>query len=199
MTGAIDPVLHNRAAWDRQVDQDNEWTRPVGPDVIARARAGEWSIVLIGYTPTPREWFPAALAGVDVLCLASGGGQQGPVLAAAGATVTVFDNSDKQLAQDLLVARRDGLDLATELGDMADLSRFAANTFDIIVHPISNLFVASVIPVWREAARVLKPGGTLLAGFVNPISFIFDLQMINDGELSVRHRIPYADTRDLSD
>ena len=100
MTGAIDPVLHNRAAWDRQVDQDNEWTRPVGPDVIARARAGEWSVVLIGYTPTPQDWFPADLAGVDVLCLASGGGQQGPVLAAAGATVTVFDNSPRQLERE---------------------------------------------------------------------------------------------------
>ncbi len=36
----FDPVAHNRAAWDREVDSGNEWTQPVGPDVIARARAG---------------------------------------------------------------------------------------------------------------------------------------------------------------
>jgi len=41
--------------------------------------------VLAGYQPVPREWFPAELAGAAVLCLAAGGGQQGPVLAAAGA------------------------------------------------------------------------------------------------------------------
>ena len=77
MTGSFDPVAHNRAAWDREVDSDNEWTRPVGPDVIARARAGDWSVVLIGYEPVPRDWFPDELAGAAVLCLASGGGQFG--------------------------------------------------------------------------------------------------------------------------
>ena len=118
-------VAHNRAAWDREVDGGgNEWTVPVGPDVIAAARTGDWSVVLIGHEPVPRDWFPADLAGLDVLCLASGGGQQGPVLAAAGARVTVFDNSPRQLAQDELVAARDGLAIATVLGDMRDLSAF---------------------------------------------------------------------------
>src|ERR1700732_312437 len=96
----FDPVAYNRAAWAREVDKENEWTRPVGPDVIARARAGDWSVVLIGYEPVPRDWFPADLAGARVLGLASGGGQQGPVLAAAGAAVTVFDNSPAQLGRD---------------------------------------------------------------------------------------------------
>lgn len=48
--------------------------------------------------------------------MASGGGQQGPILAAAGATVTVFDNSPAQLAQDRLVADRDNLRLTTVAG-----------------------------------------------------------------------------------
>jgi 2-polyprenyl-3-methyl-5-hydroxy-6-metoxy-1,4-benzoquinol methylase len=84
----------------------------VGPQVVARARAGDRSVVLIGYEPVPRDWFPAGLAGVPVLCLASGGGQQGPVLAAAGAAVTVFDNSPRQLSRDDHVAAREGLDSA---------------------------------------------------------------------------------------
>jgi 2-polyprenyl-3-methyl-5-hydroxy-6-metoxy-1,4-benzoquinol methylase len=70
-----------------------------------------------------------------VLCLASGGGQQGPILAAAGARVTVFDNSPQQLAQDRFVARREGLTLETVEGDMRDLSVFADVSFDLIVHP----------------------------------------------------------------
>ena len=75
---------------------------------LRRRGAGEWQIVLTPTKPIPRTWFPADLHGVDVLCLASGGGQQGPVLAAAGATVTVFDNSPRQLAQDRAVANVKG-------------------------------------------------------------------------------------------
>ncbi|MDN3254150.1 2-polyprenyl-3-methyl-5-hydroxy-6-metoxy-1,4-benzoquinol methylase [Streptomyces sp. DSM 42143] len=109
----VDPVAHNRLAWDREVEEGNEWSRPVSPEVIAKARAGQWSVVLIGYEPVDPTWFPPEIAGCDVLCLASGGGQQGPVLAAAGARVTVFDNSPRQLAQDEVVAAREGLDLRT--------------------------------------------------------------------------------------
>ncbi|MES2623818.1 MAG: class I SAM-dependent methyltransferase [Pseudomonadota bacterium] len=193
----LDVPEHNRKAWDHLVDKGDQWTRCVDEKTIASARAGNWSIVLTNLKPVPRNWFPQSLVGERILCLASGGGQQGPVLAAAGASVTVFDNSAKQLDQDRHVALRDNLDITTELGDMCDLSRFAANTFDIIVHPVANLFVESVLPLWREAARVLKPGGTLLAGFANPVLFIFDLKQMEEGKLIVRHRVPYADQNDL--
>jgi SAM-dependent methyltransferase len=190
--GSLDAVAHNRAAWDREVDNDNEWTRPVGPDVIARARAGDWSVVLIGYEPVPRDWFGPDLAGRDVLCLASGGGQQGPVLAAAGAAVTVFDNSPRQLGRDEEVAVREGLPITTVLGDMRDLSAFADASFDIIFHPVSNLFCPDLEPVWRGAFRVLRPGGLLLAGFMNPDVYVFDLPALDRGELVVRHPIPFS-------
>jgi SAM-dependent methyltransferase len=194
----IDPVAHNRAAWDREVASDNEWTRPVAPDVIARARAGDWSVVLIGHEPVPRDWFPADLAGAAVLCLASGGGQQGPVLAAAGAAVTVFDNSPAQLGRDQEVAAREGLAIATVLGDMRDLSSLTDASFDVVLNPVSNVFCPDLAPVWREAFRVLRPGGTLLTGFLNPDIFIFDLAALDAGEFVVRHRIPYS-TLDLPD
>jgi SAM-dependent methyltransferase len=195
----FDPVAHNRAAWDREVGNDNEWTRPVGPDVIARARAGEWSVVLIGHQPAPREWFPADLTGTAVLCLASGGGQQGPVLAAAGASVTVFDNSPRQLARDAEVAAREGLAVATVLGDMRDLSVFPDAAFDVVVNPVSNVFCPELAPVWHESFRVLRPGGVLMTGFMNPDIFIFDVAALDQrGELVVRHPLPFT-TLDLSD
>jgi len=187
----------NRAAWDRQVESNNEWTRPVGPEVIAAARAGSWSVLLTEQRPVPREWFPP-LAGCKVLCLASGGGQQGPILAAAGARVTVLDNSPRQLAQDQFVAERDGLALETVEGDMADLSAFADASFDLVFHPVSNCFAADVRPVWREAFRVLRAGGVLLAGFLNPVIYLFDEERAEAGELIVRHPLPYADTTDLA-
>jgi SAM-dependent methyltransferase len=150
-------------------------------------------VVLIGYQPTPRDWFPADLAGKDVLCLASGGGQQGPVLAAAGAEVTVLDNSPRQLARDQEVARREGLDLHTVLGDMRDLDAFPDDSFDVIVNPVSNVFCPELAPVWAEAFRVLVPGGLLLAGFMNPDIFIFDITALDErGELVVRHPLPFS-------
>jgi SAM-dependent methyltransferase len=190
-------VAYNRAAWDREVENDNEWTRPAGPEVIARARAGDWSVVLIGYQAVPREWFPAELAGAAVLCLASGGGQQGPVLAAAGAAVTVLDNSPRQLSRDEEVAAREGLAIGTVLGDMRDLSAFPGASFDVVFNPVSNVFCPDLAPVWRESFRVLRPGGVLLAGFLNPDIFIFDVAALEDrGELVVRHRLPFT-TLDL--
>jgi SAM-dependent methyltransferase len=193
-----DVPAYNRLAWDRQVERGNRWTIPVGPEEIARARLGDWSIVLTPTRPVPSDWFPP-LIGLDVLCLASGGGQQGPILAAAGANVTVFDNSPKQLAQDRHVADREGLKIETLQGDMADLSVFAEARFDLIFHPVSNLFATDVRPVWREAFRVLRPGGSILAGFVNPVYYLFDYFALEQGELRVAHSIPYSDLASLSD
>jgi SAM-dependent methyltransferase len=195
---AIDPVAHNRLAWDIQVDKDNEWSRPVSTETIEKARAGEWSVVLIGYRPVQRSWFPADLAGCRILCLASGGGQQGPTLAAGGAQVTVFDNSPKQLGQDEMVAARDGLDLRTVLGDMRDLSAFEDESFDMVFNPVSNLFAPQLEPVWRECFRVLRPGGSLLVGFVNPDLYLFDSETLDtQRKLVVRHRLPYSDLTHL--
>ena len=194
----MDVRAYNRDAWDHSVLQGNRWTVPVTSEEIAAARRGEWSIILTPNKPVPRSWFPD-LRGLDLLALASGGGQQGPILAAAGATVTVFDNSPKQLAQDRLVADRDGLQIATVEGDMADLSCFASESFDVIVHPCSNCFVPDVRQVWREAHRVLRRGGTLLSGICDPISFAIDPDLEKQGVAQIKYAIPYSDLTSLTD
>lgn len=193
-----DILTYNRRAWDRQVERGNPWTVPVTAEEVARARNGDWRIVLTPTKPVPADWFPLLL-GLDVLCLASGGGQQGPILAAAGGNVTVFDNSPSQLAQDRMVADREALTIETHQGDMADLSVFPDESFDLIVHPVSNVFVPDVKPVWREAFRVLKTGGSLLAGLMNPVHYLFDFLALERGEFRVAHRIPYSDVGTLSD
>src|SRR5829696_8154987 len=190
---------YNREAWDREVERGNEWTVPVGPTVIEAARQGRWEIVLTETKPVPKDWFPD-LQGADVLCLASGGGQQTPIFAAAGANVTVLDNSPRQLAQDRFVAEREALDLETVQGDMRDLSAFADESFDLVLHPVSNLFVPEVRPIWAEAFRVLRRGGSLLAGFLNPAVYIFDLRLADrTGEVRVRYTLPYSDETSQSD
>src|SRR6201996_6341646 len=153
----------------------------------------------MGYESVPRHWFPASIKGTAVLCLASGGGQQGPVLAAAGADVTVFDNSPRQLARDEQVAARDGLAIRTVLGDMRDLSAFADGSFDLVFNPVSNVFCPDLAPVWHESFRVLRPGGILLTGFLNPDLFIFDIAALDErNELIVRHPLPFS-SLDLPD
>jgi SAM-dependent methyltransferase len=189
---------HNRKAWDRLVEEGNRWTVPVSEEEIAEARRGRVKIFLTESKSVPQDWFPE-LAGVEVLCLASGGGQQGPVLAAAGARVTVFDNSPKQLEQDREAADKYGLDLKTVLGDMRDLSAFGEHAFDLIVHPVSNVFIPDVRPVWAECAHVLRPGGELLSGFVNPVEYMFDPELMEIGELKVKYALPYSDLESLTE
>ena len=194
----MDVIAYNQQAWDGLVERGNEWTVPVASRLVEAARQGQWHIVLTPRRPVPRDRFPA-LSGTRTLCLAGAGGQQAPILAAAGAAVTVLDNSSRQLAQDRFVADRDGLTIDTAQGDMRDLGAFGADSFDLVVHPCSNCFVPEVGVVWREVARVLAPGGVLLAGFVNPVAFIFDDAWLDRGELRVRHRLPYSDQASLTD
>ena len=194
----MDIRAYNRQAWDRQVEQGNVWTVPVSSLVIAVARQGQWQIVMTPTKPVPRSWVPE-LAGLDTLCLASGGGQQGPILAAAGARVTVLDNSPRQLAQDRFVVERDRLDITTVEGDMRDLSMFPDHSFELVVQPVSNLFVPDVRPVWREAFRVLRHGGVLLAGFNNPVLYILDTDKAEQGVFELKYSLPYSDVISLSD
>lgn len=192
-----DIAEYNRRAWDRMAGRDNQWTIPVSDAQVRSARQGDWSVVLTPLKPVPRDWF-GSLEGARVLCLASGGGQQGPILAAAGARVTVLDNSPAQLARDQQVAERNGLPLQTRLGLMQDLSAFDGGSFDLVFHPVSNCFVPDVEPVWREVSRVLAPGGRLLAGFCNPVLFGFDPDATGDEALRWSYRLPYSDLHSRS-
>jgi SAM-dependent methyltransferase len=190
---------YNRGAWDLQVEKKNPWTLPVSSQLVDLARKGEWHILLTPSLPVPRSWFPEEMRGCKILCLASGGGQQGPLLTAAGAEVTVFDNSPRQLEKDREVSERDHLELRLVEGDMRDLSIFTDGMFDLILHPVSNVFIPDIRPVWREAHRVLRPGGFLLAGLTNPILYMFDDDLIQEGIFDLKYRLPYSDLTSRKD
>lgn len=184
---------HNRLAWNKESAGRGPWSIPVEPEVIRTALAGDWSVVLTPNRPVPRAWF-GEIRGKEVLGLASAGGQQLPVLAAAGARVTSFDLSEEQLARDREVVERDGLEMRFVLGDMADLSVFPDASFDLVFHAVSNVFVPDILAVWRESFRVLRPGGELLAGFMNPMFFLFDHDRAErSGMLVVKYKLPYSE------
>jgi len=189
----------NKVAWDQAAGEGtNPYTRVVSPERIAEARQGKWSLYLSDCKPVPKDWFPD-LSELKVLCLASGGGQQAPIFAALGAEVTLLDASPRQLAQDQLVAERDNLIIKIVEGDMADLSAFEDESFDLIFNPPSTLFVPDLEPVWRESYRVLQGGGLLMTGFMNPDEFIFDdVALDNESAFVVKYSLPYVEHETLS-
>ncbi|MBF6609044.1 MAG: class I SAM-dependent methyltransferase [Flavobacterium sp.] len=189
----MDVVKYNSTAWDGYVDKRDKWTIPVSDHQIADARKGAWNVVLTPLKPVPHEWF-GDLTGKKILGLASGGGQQGPILAAAGAHVTIFDNSAKQLQQDKTLSDRHSLEIETIQGDMRNLSVFDNASFDIIFNPCSILFAENVIPIWRECYRVLKPGGILMTGLINPISLQLEK---SQSAFKLEYKQPYSDQSSL--
>ena len=190
---------HNRLAWNKEVKDGNKWTIPVGKSELDAAAKGEVKIVLTPYKPIPKSWL-GDLKGKKILCLASGGGQQGPILAAAGAKVTVFDNSDEQLKRDEEIAKRYDLEIKIVQGNMQDLSCFEDERFDMIIHPVSNCFIDEILPVWKESSRVLKEKGSLLSGFSNPLMYMLDWEQAEETKkCELRYSIPYSDIQSLSD
>ncbi len=187
----MDIVEHNKSAWDNYVDKKDRWTIPATNKELEDARNGNWGIVLTPKKAVPKDWFPP-LKGLKTLGLASGGGQQGPILATLGADVTIFDNSEKQLKQDEILSDKFNLKIKTVQGDMRNLSVFEDNSFDLIFNPCSIVFVDNVLPVWKECYRVLKPGGVLMTGLINPIIFQLD-----DESLKLLYKQPFSDLHSL--
>lgn len=117
-----------------------------------------------------RGWLPNCVAGFNVLCLASGGGWQAILYAAAGANVTVVDLSDSMLRLDVREARRRGFQLQTVQTSMDDLSMLADASFDIVHQPVSTCYVPDLKPVYAEVARVIRDNGIYISQHKQPVS-----------------------------
>ncbi len=175
----------NRARWNALASANVEWSRPFLDFTPEKAAAyiGRYGIL-------------KDLAAKKVLCLASGGGQDSVAFGLLGAEVTVLDLSDVQLERDRAGAAHHGLRVATHQGDMRDLSLFSANAFDIAWQPYSVNFIPSLVPVFREVARVLKAGGIYYLSFANPFVHSVDDEAW-DGKAYPLQR-PYLNGEDLS-
>jgi ubiquinone/menaquinone biosynthesis C-methylase UbiE len=112
--------------------------------------------------------------------------------------VILLDASPRQLAQDQFVAERDELTIEIVKGDMADLSRFEEESFDLIFNPPSTIFVPDLEPVWRACYRVLRVGGAMMTGFMNPDEFVFDYVALDEGAFVVKYPLPYVEYETLS-
>lgn len=148
---------YNQMRWQALADADALFTRPK-LDLDQRS-----ALEMID----PERQL-GAIADRDVLCLAGGGGQQSAAFAVLGARVTVVDLSRAQLARDREVATHYDVTITTVEADMRDLSALAADSFDLVHQPYALNFVPDAVAVFREVARILRPGGRYYLQCANP-------------------------------
>jgi ubiquinone/menaquinone biosynthesis C-methylase UbiE len=87
-----------------------------------------------------------------------------------GAVVTVLDITEAQLERDQQALAHYALQARLEQGDMRDLSRFEADSFDLVWNAWSINFVPDTAPVFDEVSRVLRPGGLYQLSWGNPFT-----------------------------
>ena len=182
------------------VENNVNWSACATPEEMQKAREGQLTLNFYE-KEIPAEWLKD-VKGKKVLCLAGAGGLQAPLLACAGAEVTVLDLSEKMLEKDRQVAAQEHLNIQIEKGNMCDLSRFADGSFDYILNPPSLMYVPDVKPVFKECYRVLKTGGTFIMMAPNPLNYLCDfVEDENGGYYKAVNRMPYcsSDFADMGD
>ncbi|MEC9190019.1 MAG: class I SAM-dependent methyltransferase [Planctomycetota bacterium] len=150
----------NRKAWDRLVDRRNRFARPASDQDCHDPLAAVDGL----------GWLGGNIEGKELLCLAAGGGRQSAIYASAGARVTVVDISPGMLELDREVARERRLDIHVVEASMDDLRGLTAQSFDIVIHPVSTCYVPDVVKVFQQVARVLKGGGIYISQHKSPVS-----------------------------
>lgn len=190
----LDPIKeYNREIWNKIAVEGDKYFHALSDHEIAEAQAGK---VRIKVTPTlwvPADWI-GDVTGKTVLCLACGGGQQAPLLAAAGANVTVYDISEEQLKRDQEAAVKHELSIRIVQGDIADMKDLISEQFELVINPCSVCYSPDPSKIWSEVFRVLNPGGRFITGWIKPVNYLFDpIAMEEDHNLIVSRKIPHSD------
>ena len=159
-------LMFNQAAWDELAASGNPLTQPAEDKLFQSP---------LKCVDGP-GWLGDSIRGQRVLCLAAGGGRQGPLYAAAGGKVTVVDISGAMLRMDRQVATERKLDIETIQTPMDELSMLVDGMFDLVIHPVSTCYVPDVSGVFREVARVLRKGGLYISQHKQPTSLQMSLK-----------------------
>jgi SAM-dependent methyltransferase len=155
---------HNRRVWNDRARRQAGYIDTATDEDFRRPLA----------VADPCGWLGGTVTGRRILCLAAGGGRHGPLLAAAGARVTVVDLSPAILEMDRDVARRRGLSLEIIEGAMDSIPIAGEARFDAVVQPVSTCYVSDVTAVYKEVARLLAGGGVYLSQHKQPASLQMD-------------------------
>ena len=157
----MNPILeHNRRVWDERVQTQQRFT--------ATASAKEMETPL--RTIDPLGWLGSDVTGQRILCLGAGGGKHGPLLAAAGAHVTVVDISPEMLRLDREMAQTHRLQIETVAASIDDLAGLPDANYDAVMQPVSTCYVPDIHLAYRELARVTRPGAVYISRHKQPTS-----------------------------
>ncbi len=176
---------------DNLVVNQADWTASATKEELDAAREGKLTLHFFDKI-VPKEWL-MNIKGKKVLCLAGAGGLQAPLLACAGAKVTVIDISNKMLDKDREIAKRENLSIEIVKGNMCDLSMFEDGYFDMIINPPSLMYIPDLSVVFKECYRVMVVGGTFIIMAPNPINYVCD--WIDDdkgGYYKAVHKLPWC-------
>ena len=187
-------IARNRAAWNRFADSGSQFAR-----VATDEECQDPLKILDG-----RGWLPNSVHGLNVLCLASGGGWQSILYASAGANVTVVDLSPAMLKLDAREADRRGLSVRTYEASMDELPMLHEASFDIVHQPVSTCYVADVVAVYQEVARVLRIDGLYISQHKQPTSlqithrdrqekYVLGLEYYREGPLPKTEDVAYRE------
>ena len=182
---------------DYLVEKNVDWTACATVEQMRQARNGQLNLKFFS-KDVPSEWLDD-IKGKKVLCLAGAGGLQAPLLACAGAKVTVLDISNKMLDKDREIAKNEKLQIEIVKGNMCDLSMFNDCQFDYIVNPPSLMYVPELSAVFKECYRVLNKGGVFIMMAPSPINYVCDY--IDDGcggYYKAVHKMPFC-SKDYDD
>jgi ubiquinone biosynthesis O-methyltransferase len=135
----------------------------LGPDTYARWRASE-----IGATTERLEGqlileLVSDVSGRRVLDIGCGDGESALELANRGAAVAGIDASAAMIDAARRRSTQHKADIAFQVA-MAERLPFPAEQFDVVTAIAILCFVENASPVFREIARVLRPGGRLVIG-----------------------------------
>jgi UDP:flavonoid glycosyltransferase YjiC (YdhE family) len=160
----------NEAGWRLLSRRGSAASRPLPSRSAAEARR-----IL-----DPEGWLPWPRLRT-VLCLAAGGGQQGPLFAGLGYDVLVVDLSAEQLRRDREAATRQRLRIETLQADMCDLAALGERQFDLVYQPVSTCYVPHLPTLYRQVAMRVRPGGWYWSRHYSPAHLQIDSSYQWDG------------------
>ena len=130
------------------------WGTPITHEQFLLAKEGKLPLLLTPTLPMPKDWIKK-IRGKKILGLASGGGQQMPLLSALGALCTIIDITPEQLESERLVSKREGYSINIVQGDITKPLPFKDESFDYVINPVSLVYCEKIEPIFKEVNRVL--------------------------------------------
>jgi ubiquinone/menaquinone biosynthesis C-methylase UbiE/ADP-ribose pyrophosphatase YjhB (NUDIX family) len=160
------PAPDNRAGWNKisRAYQEERYGDRFGDKLMWSWRASEDDLHVLDGVRHKRA-----------LVLGSGGGQDVVALAKMGALAVGIDASAEQLTYAKRHATKHSADNAAFVeGEVEDLARFDDASFDLALSIHALDYVDDVDAALAEAARVLKPEGTLAVAVKHPYDVRID-------------------------